>query len=121
MGRLTIRDLTIKQVGIRAEIADTTLSIMLGLMFRKPLARGTGMLLCFRRSADHAIHMWNVRFPLDVIFITQNGKVAHIHRAIPWEGNFRAGKPIRYVLEVNAGFCLRNGIRVGDRCRIPPR
>jgi uncharacterized protein len=64
--------------------------------------------------------MWNVRFPLDLIFIRQNGRIALIHKALPGESNFRPGKPVKYVLEVNAGFCTRNGIKTGDRCRIPP-
>jgi uncharacterized membrane protein (UPF0127 family) len=109
----------IKRAVIRAEIADTVPKLALGLMFRHKLAWGAGMLLRFGRSADHAIHTWFVRFPLDVIFIKESGAIAHIRRAVPWELPFRAGSPVRYVLEVGAGFCRRHRIKAGDKVRLP--
>ena len=101
---------------IKAEVADTAPMLALGLMFRGKLAQEEGMLLKFVRTADHAIHMWFVRFPLDVIFIRQNGTIARIVRAVPWQFPFSAGVPVRYVIEANAGFCRRKGIKAGDKC-----
>jgi len=101
---------------VRAELAGTPFLLALGLMFRGRLAPGTGMLLRFGVSANHAIHMWFVRFPLDVIFIREDGVIARIHSARPWESPFTAGSAVRYVLEVDSGFCRKNGIRAGDRC-----
>jgi len=121
MNRLATRTVRIKGARIRAEIADGPLSRMLGLMFRSRLAPGAGMLLCFRRSADHYIHMMNVRFPLDVLFLRADGRIEHIHHAVPGEWGFSSGKPVRYVLEVNAGFCRRHRVRTGDRCRLPEK
>jgi len=119
MYRLATRTVRIGGARVKAEIADGPVSRMLGLMFRKRLAKDAGMLLCFRRSGDHAIHMMNVRFPLDVIFVSSAGRIVCIHRAVPGEWPFRAGKPVRYVLEVNAGVCRRHRIRIGDRCHLP--
>jgi len=116
---LRVATLKIRRARVRAEIADTAWSKFVGLMFRKRLGKEAGMLLCFRWPADHPIHMMNVRFPLDVLFLKEDGRIAHIHHAVPGEWGFRAGKPVRYVLEVNAGFCRRNGIRAGDRCVLP--
>lgn len=111
----------IRGTEIEVEVADTPGSLALGLMFRRRLARGKGMLLKFARAADHRIHMWFVGFPLDVIFIREDGKIARIVRAAPWRMPFRAGVPVRYVLEVNGGFCRRKGIRVGDICKGLPK
>ena len=101
---------------VSAQVADTLPKLALGLMFRAKLAPGDGMLLSFGRTANHAIHMWFVRLPLDVIFIKEDGTIARIHRAAPWGLPFAAGSPVRYVLEVNGGFCRRNGIKAGDKC-----
>ena len=119
MIRPAVRTVSIKGVRIRAEIADNSFWKFLGLMFRKRLAKGTGMLLCFRWSARHAIHMMNVRFPLDVLFLKPDGRIAHIHRAVPGEWGFGPPEPVRYVLEVGSGFCRRHRIKVGDHCRLP--
>jgi len=117
--RPAVRPVTVKGTRIRAEIADNPLWKFLGLMFRKRLERGTGMLFCFRRPGRHAIHMMNVRFPLDILFIGSDGRIAHIHRATPGEWGFRPATPVCHVLEVEAGFCRRHRVRVGDRCVLP--
>lgn len=89
-------------------------------MFRRRLPPDAGMLLRFPRIADHGLHMLNVRFPLDLVFLRADGTVARIARALPGGWGFYAGEPVRWCLEVNAGFCRRHGIRRGDRIRIPP-
>ena len=113
--------LTIRRTRVRAEIADTPWALMLGLMFRKSLAPDSGMLLCFRRAGNHGLHMKNVRFPLDVLFLDSGGTIVRMHHAVPGEWGFWPGTPVRYALEVNAGFCRRHRIRTGDRCRLPSR
>lgn len=115
---LPVTQVRIGRLRIAAELAAGPWSRMLGLMFRRRLPRHRGMLLCFRRPGNHGIHMWNVRFPLDVIFITAAGRVARIRTARPGEFVFRPGRPVLHVLEINAGLCRRHGIRVGARCRV---
>jgi uncharacterized membrane protein (UPF0127 family) len=113
---MTVIPLKIGNASVTAEVAETPFRLALGLMFRRRLDPEGGMLLNFGKSANHAIHMWFVRFPLDVVFIDSDGVIARIHHARPWEFPFTAGTAVRYVLEVNAGFCLKNGITDGDRC-----
>jgi uncharacterized membrane protein (UPF0127 family) len=102
---------------LNAEIAETPWALALGLMFRRRLAPGRGMLLRFGRDADHALHTWFVRFPLDLIFLDRRRRVAAIRTVPPWSGPIRCGRRIREVLEVPAGWCRRRGIRVGARLR----
>ncbi len=116
MGLPVIR-LTIRSASLAAERAETMLSLARGLMFRRHLAPDAGLLLCFPRSGNHGIHMWFVRIPLDVLFLSENGVVARIHCAQPGAFPFRPGTSIRYVLETNLGWCDRHGIIVGDRCQ----
>src|ERR1041384_6955926 len=109
----------IHRATVKAEVAETWWQVSLGLMFRKYLAPNAGMLFILGRDADHAFHMWFVRIPLDVLFIDGDGRIAHIRSARPGAGPFRSGEAVRYVLEVNHGWCAAHGVGVGDRCEVP--
>jgi len=119
MFRGRVRGLRIGRVRLRVEVADSLLTRAVGLMFRRSLAPDAGVLLCFPRSGDHALHMWWVRFPLDIAFIRDDGRVLKIVRAVPGQRPFASGRRIRYALELHAGSCRRWGIRAGARCRLP--
>jgi len=68
-------------------------------------------------SRDHGFYMKNVPIPLDIIFISDAGVVVGIiDSATPLGETVRSvGVPSRYVLEVNAGWCQRHGVTVGQR------
>jgi hypothetical protein len=99
------------------ELAVTDEQRARGLMFRRELPQGRGMLFDFEREGP--VHMWmqNTYIPLDMIFIRGNGLIARIAenteplstRIIP------SGGPVRAVLEVPAGTARRLGIAPGDR------
>ena len=99
------------------EIADTEATREKGLMFRKKLPEGQGMLFDFKREQDVAFWMKNTYIPLDMIFIRGNGRILRIARdteplstaLIP------SGGPVRAVLEVIGGTAEKLGIAPGDR------
>ena len=111
--------LRIGRARVHVEIADSILTRAVGLMFRRILSRNAGVLLCFPRAGRHLLHMWWVRFPLDVAFLDHRGVVQEIRRAAPGGWPFAARRPVRYALEVNAGTCRRIGLRPGSRCELP--
>jgi uncharacterized membrane protein (UPF0127 family) len=92
-----------------------------GLMFRKELPEGQGMLFDFQRDQDIAMWMKNTYIPLDMIFITADGRIRRIaenteplsERIIP------SGGPVRGVLEVIGGTARKLGIAPGDRVAHP--
>lgn len=92
-----------------------------GLMFRKELPEGQGMLFDFQREQDIAMWMKNTYIPLDMIFISGNGRILRIaenteplsERVIP------SGGPVRGVLEVIGGTARKLGIAPGDRVAHP--
>jgi uncharacterized membrane protein (UPF0127 family) len=88
-----------------------------GLMYRKELPEGRGMLFDFQTEQPVAFWMHNTYIPLDMIFIGGNGRVAHIaENAKPLsDALIPSGGPIRAVLEVIAGTAHKFGIAVGDR------
>ena len=60
------------------EIADTEPAREKGLMFRKNLPDGQGMLFDFQREQDVSFWMKNTYIPLDMIFIRGNGRILRI-------------------------------------------
>jgi uncharacterized membrane protein (UPF0127 family) len=98
----------------RCVVADSPFSRARGLLGRKCLAEGEGLLL---RPAS-AIHTWFMRFPIDAVFLAEDGTVLRIAAELrPWRAAGRRGA--RAVLELAAGECARHGLRTGDRLVLP--
>ncbi len=103
------------------EIADTEPAREKGLMFRKKLPEGQGMLFDFHREQDVSFWMQNTYIPLDMIFIRANGEILRIAenteplstKLIP------SGGPVLGVLEVVGGTASKFGIAPGDRVAHP--
>jgi hypothetical protein len=99
------------------EIADTDAAREKGLMYRRSLPEGTGMLFDFHQDQEVAFWMQNTYIPLDMIFIRGDGRILRIAenteplstRQIP------SGGAVRAVLEVIAGTSRKLGIAPGDR------
>ena len=105
---------------VAVEVANTGPQREVGLMFRKHLDDNAGMIFVFPDSAPRNFWMHNTPIPLDMIFADAEGRVTGIvANAEPYsdkllgvEGNSQ------YVLEVNGGFCARNGIKRGRQIRL---
>jgi uncharacterized protein len=87
-----------------------------GLLGRDGLADGAGMLFVRGRLEPFMwMHMFFMRFPIDVVFLDRDGIVVHIsHRLRPWRVSsvvLRARK----ALELAAGAAANSGTMVGDR------
>ncbi len=107
-----------KPVRVRAELAVTPKERDLGLMFRGELAPMDGMLFVFEKPMVLSFWMKNTAIPLDMIFLDENKKVLGVvHNAQPHslEGRGVGNVPSMYVLEVNAGFAERFGIKKGTK------
>ncbi len=107
-----------KLIKINIEIADDRDEITKGLMFREKLDENSGMLFIFQNEDYHTFWMKNTLIPLDIIFIDKNFKIVDIKQAVPCEdqcSTYRSAKPVKYVLEVNAGFTEKNNIKVDDK------
>ena len=106
--------------GVRSftvELAITSEELSRGLMFRKELPEGRGMLFDFKE--DRPIMMWmkNTPLPLDMIFIGSDGTITRIaENTTPFsERTIPSGRPARAVLEVIGGSARKLGIAPGDR------
>ena len=92
-----------------------------GLMYRKELPEGRGMLFDFQREQDVAFWMKNTYIPLDMIFIRANGRILKIaENTTPLsEQTIPSGGPVRGVLEVIGGTARKLGIAPGDQVAHP--
>jgi uncharacterized membrane protein (UPF0127 family) len=103
------------------ELALTPEEQSRGLMYRKTLPEGQGMLFDFKRDQETSFWMKNTYVPLDMIFIRSDGRIHRIaenteplsERLVPSNG------PVRAVLEVLAGTARKLGIAPGDRVAHP--
>jgi uncharacterized protein len=103
------------------EMATTEDEKTTGLMYRKELADGKGMLFDFTPEQEVSMWMKNTYISLDMIFIRADGRILRIAenteplstKIIPSRGQAKA------VLEVIAGTALKYGIAPGDRVGHP--
>jgi uncharacterized protein len=103
------------------ELVDTPDSRAKGLMFRKQLPVGQGMLFDFKAEEPVSFWMKNTYIPLDMIFIRGDGRILRIaenteplsERLVP------SGGPVLAVLEVIGGTAKKFGIAPGDRVAHP--
>jgi hypothetical protein len=92
-----------------------------GLMFRKSLADGKGMLFVF--DADQILDFWmkNTTIPLSIAYMSSDGTVREIHDLEPLSlASVASGRSVRYALEVPRGWFDRVGLKAGDRFELPP-
>jgi uncharacterized protein len=103
------------------ELAVTDEQRAHGLMERRSLPEGHGML--FKFEPDQVILMWmhNTYIPLDMIFIGGDGRILRIaENTTPLsDRTISSGGPARGVLEVIAGTARKLGIAPGDRVAHP--
>jgi len=99
------------------ELATTDAERERGLMFRKELPDGQGMLFDFQRDQPVAFWMHNTYLSLDMMFIRSDGRIMRIEEDAKPESDdlIPSGSPVRAVLEVIGGSSRRLGIKPGDR------
>src|SRR6266540_2176552 len=109
------------EIATKSGVQVFSVEMATGLMYRKELPDGKGMLFDF--SPEQQISMWmkNTYIPLDMIFIRADGRILRIAenteplstKIIP------SGGPAKGVLEVIAGTAKKYGIAPGDRVAHP--
>lgn len=92
------------------KIADTFFTRFMGLMGKDGLSKRSGLLI----TPCNSIHMFFMKFPLDVVFIDTNYKVVHLEENIvPW----RVSKIIwesASVIELPIGTIKESRTEIGD-------
>lgn len=114
-----------KNLSVKVELAANPYQWSTGLMFRDKLEENSGMMFVFPNETTRNFWMKNVSFALDIIFISKDLEVADIKENFEPCPSFQlicpsyfSKKPATFVLEVNAGFVAKNGIRMGDKVEL---
>jgi Uncharacterized conserved protein len=112
---------------VRVAVADTQAERYEGLSGTAPLDDGEGLLFVHDRESTHAYVMREMQYPLDIVFVADNGTVTRIHHASLPPAGTGGGDLTRYrgygrfVLEVPRGYTNRTGVAPGDQVRVPER
>ncbi|MEK7123905.1 MAG: DUF192 domain-containing protein [Patescibacteria group bacterium] len=107
---------------IIVEIAKTPIEQATGLGFRDSLGKDEGMLFIFEEKTKPGFWMKDMKFPIDIIWISGDAIAGISENIQPPTGApdenltvYSPPEPVNYVLEVNAGFASENEIKIGDK------
>jgi len=105
---------------INAEIADERGEIERGLMYQESMGEKEGMLFIFDKEKETNFWMKNTLIPLDIIFLDENKEIVNIaENAVPCKTEecalYPSQFPVKYAIEVNAGFVDKKGIKLGEK------
>ncbi len=102
-----------KIIAKNAEVANTPLSRMRGLMFReKPCA----IWFEFEEEKKWSIHSFFVSFPFDAVFLDAGMGVVDVVSSIPpFTPNVTPKKACKFLLELPEGSVRKLKIKAGDR------
>lgn len=99
------------------DLATTSAARSQGLSGRASLGSNAGMLFVFEEPGLYGFWMKEMKFSLDLIWLDSKGKVVDITtnlRPQTYPKAFYPVSPVKYVIEVNAGWTKINNLEVGD-------
>ena len=91
-------------------LADNFFKRLKGLLGTKQLAEGAALII----SPCSSIHTFGMNYPIDVVFVDANDKVAKIVNALA-PGHIAGCRNASYVIELPAGTAEKSLTQVGDR------
>lgn len=109
--------LSIKSTYLSVDVADTDQEKITGLSNRLSLGSGEGMLFIYDSPVRPSFWMKDMRFPIDIIWISSDKVVVGIEHAVSpvtYPKGFQPAVPVQYVLEVRSGLSQEKGIATGD-------
>jgi len=98
---------------IQVELATDEPTRSQGLMYRDRLAEDRGMLFFFPQSGEYPFWMKNTLIPLDMIWIDDQRRIAHVTSNVPPCKadpcpNYPPNANAKYVLELAAGVAAKH-------------
>jgi uncharacterized membrane protein (UPF0127 family) len=98
------------------QVALTPEQHQIGLMYRKEMPQGEGMLFVFDSPSKQCFWMKNTILPLTAAFIADDGSIVNLEDMKPQTTDSHCSlKPVRYVLEMNQGWFAKKGIKAGSK------
>lgn len=105
---------------VKVEVARSSAQVQRGLMYRRNLPAEEGMIFVFPDQRTRTFWMKNTCIPLDMLFLASDGTIAGILEQVPVsnEAARTVPCPAAYVLEMNAGWSRRHGVKPGMKTDI---
>ena len=101
---------------IRAEVAQRPHERAIGLMHRPSMPANDGMLFVFESAEQQCFWMKNTLIPLSIAFLADDGRIVNVEEMKPQSlDSHCSAKPVRYALEMNAGWFAKRGLKPGGR------
>ena len=105
------------------ELARTAAEQARGLMFRKELGQGQGLLFIYDQEGERPFWMKNTLVSLDIIWINQDKEIIFISENVqPCQKDpcpvINPGQPARYVWEIPGGRARAIGLKMGDQLEL---
>jgi uncharacterized membrane protein (UPF0127 family)/pimeloyl-ACP methyl ester carboxylesterase len=121
--------LEIGGVSVLAEVAESPRDRAQGLSGRESLPEFGGMFFTFAAPDLYGIWMKNMKFPIDIFWISKGHIVDLEEQVLPPARNvadsflpiYRPDVPAQYVLETKAGFAKKHGLKIGDKIKVAGR
>ncbi len=106
---------------IRAEVEITPQDMQKGMMFRDTIARGHGMLFIHENAGLYPYWMYQVKIPLDMIWMDTDHRIVEIAADTPpcttkasLCANYGGHQQAQFVLELGGGEARRLGLAPGQ-------
>lgn len=109
-------NVTVNGVKLVTDVAATSDQRSKGLSIKDTLNENEAMLFVFSEGREHSFWMKNMKFPIDIIWISEHHEVVHVEHSLkPCEPDSfcPTHKPDRnslYVLETVAGFAQKYNV-----------
>jgi uncharacterized protein len=105
---------------LQAEVARSSAETERGLMYRTSMAEEHGMIFVMPHE-EHTFWMHNTCIPLDMLFVDDDGTIVGILENVPTlnDDQRTVGCESTYVIETNAGWCRRHGVKAGQKVELP--
>ena len=103
---------------IDAQVAMQPEQRQIGLMYRLEMPASEGMLFVFEQAGKQCFWMKNTLIPLTAAFVADDGTIVNLADMKPQVTDSHCSeKPVRYVLEMNAGWFAKKGIKAGNKLK----
>ena len=117
MARQTVRVLNTTRhtvLGDRIDVAETSLSRMVGLLGKQALEPGTGLII----FPSQAVHTVGMQFPIDVVFVDRQWRVTGMRPGMVPSRMSKVHWKAKCVVELPIGVIGRSATAVGDQLEI---
>ena len=103
-----------KELSFNIKLCDNIFSQGSGLMFRFP-KKPFAYIFPFKIPARHAITMWCVFYPIDLLFLDSNGLIIEIVKNLKPFRNYFPKNKFSTLIEIPDGYIEKYGFSIGQK------